>query len=111
MERQLTEQLMREVDSRIESPQQIAARLLARLRAIQPEPSIYETLCFSCEMIGLACHEYPQFEEDAKRLLALLYRSHYLYGIESTTTRSNDGGESESNGGGVVSESNGVTGG
>lgn len=87
---------MAKVDAKILSPQQRAQMVLALIRKNSDElPSIWDTVCFAAEYIGSQVSTLPFLEDDAKKMLGLVYTFHYAYPATVDPTYPND--ESNSN--------------
>jgi hypothetical protein len=105
--RSLTEELIKSIDERVDSPALRAQSIWDSIRVIHPEWTDWDLLCFAIEFLGMISPRWPWLTSNAKQLAGLVYHAHYFYPdninarigkVGDRHTRKHEGGKSASNG-------------
>lgn len=76
--RQLTEELIKQIDAVSDSPQ-VRANFLWEVIQNNSEVTDWDIVCFAAEALGFLSTRYSYLSEATKQLLRLVYSAHYFY--------------------------------
>lgn len=74
---------IRELDSKLPSPEKRASHIFSILRNEHPELTDWDLLCFATNYIAFMTQAFPWLEKEAKALNNLVYTAHYVATEES----------------------------
>lgn len=69
-----------DVDAKHVDPSRRAQYLYAKLIALEPQPTMWDMVCFASELIAMTSLMEPAFVDVAKKLAAITYEIHYIHG-------------------------------
>lgn len=79
VKREITEELIREVDQNVDSPSHRAAIVWQNIKVSYPNWTTWDLLCFCVELLGMVSAEFPWLKSSAVQLSRLVYSAHYFY--------------------------------
>ena len=71
------QELIEKRDKESPSPEQRAVRIWSAINAMEPRPTLWDIVCFSCEALAALSTELDFLQPFTKRLVSIVYTAHY----------------------------------